>query len=254
MLSLANKVGLVIGIADERSIAWGCAKAFREYGAELAITYRRGQLERQVRNLAEALDAPIVQQLDLTDEAQLDSIFEAIERRWGRLDFLLHSVGYCPKRELHRRVLDVSLDGFTKAMDISCHSFIRLVRRAEPLMQEGGACLTVSYLGSERVIRHYGIMGAVKAALEAVVRYTAAELGPKGITVNALSPGPLRTRAGSGIADIDALCEVTARRAPTQQLATIEDVGEHAAFLVSSAARSVTGAVHHVDGGYFITG
>jgi enoyl-[acyl-carrier protein] reductase I len=254
MFSLADKVGLVIGVADERSIAWGCAKAFHEGGAELALTYRRDKLETQVRALAASLDAPIVHQLDVTDDAQMDAVFEVIDRRWGRLDFLLHSIGYCPKRELHRRVLDVSLDGFGRAMDISCHSFIRLMHRAEPLMHHGGACLTVSYMGSERVVAHYGIMGAVKAALEAVVRYAATELGPKGITVNALSPGPLRTRAGSGIVEMDALCEATAKRAPTHQLATIDDVGAHAAFLVSSAARSVTGGVHHVDGGYFITG
>ncbi len=254
MFTLANKVGLVIGIADERSIAWGCAKAFHDCGAQLAITYRRDRSESQVRPLADALGAPVVLPLDVTDEAQIDGVFTAIDRQWGKLDFLLHSVGCCPRRELHRRVVDVSPEGFGRAMNVSCYSFIRLVHRAEALMHAGGACLTISYLGAERVIENYGIMGPVKAALEAIVRYAAAELGPKGITVNALSPGPLQTRAASGIEHFDALLDTAAKRAPTQHLSTIEDIGAHAAFLVSSAARNVTGAVHHIDGGYFITG
>jgi enoyl-[acyl-carrier protein] reductase I len=245
MFSLAKKVGLVVGIANEQSIAWGCAKAFRGAGADIAVTYLNDRAEPHVRALAETLDAPIIAPLEVTNDVQMDATFAAVERQWGRLDFLLHSIAYCPKDDLHGRIIDASLSGFQVAMDVSCHSFIRMVARAEPLMKKGGACLTVSYLGSERAMRHYGIMGPVKAALE---------LGPQGITVNALSPGPLRTRAASGIAHFDELLDIALERAPTHQLSTIEDVGAHAVFLVSDGARNVTGGVHHIDGGYSITG
>jgi enoyl-[acyl-carrier protein] reductase I len=253
MFSLAGKVGLVVGIANEQSIAWGCAKAFRQAGAELAVTYR-ARAEDRVRPLAEKLAAPIVLPLEVTDEAQVDTAFATIEKRWGRLDFVLHCLAYCPRADLQGRVIDTSLAGFQRAMDVSCHSFIRLLRRAEPLMTTGGACLTVSYVGSERAVSRYGIMGPVKAALEATVRYAAVELGPKGIRVNALSPGPLRTRSGCGLAGFDELIDEAAERAPTGRLSTIEDVGAHAAFLVSDGARNVTGRVHYVDGGYSIRG
>ncbi|MGP0093347.1 MAG: enoyl-ACP reductase FabI [Xanthobacteraceae bacterium] len=254
MFSLTGKVGLVVGIADERSIAWGCANAFRDAGAELAITYLNARAEPYVRPLAERLAAPVVLPLDVNDDVQMDAVFEAIDRQWGHLDFLLHSIAYCPKDDLHGRVVDASRDGFGFAMDVSCHSFIRMLRRAEPLMRQGGACLTVSFLGSMRVVNHYGIMGPVKAALEATVRYAAAELGPKGITVNALSPGPLRTRAASGISSFDELLDQAAARAPTHQLSTVEDVGACAAFFVSDCARNITGGIHNIDGGYSITG
>jgi enoyl-[acyl-carrier protein] reductase I len=254
MFSLADKVGLVVGIANDQSIGWGCAKAFRAAGAELAITYVGARSEGYVRPLAAQVAAPVVLPLDVTDDTQMAATFAAIERQWGRLDFLLHSVGSCPKGDLQGRVIDASLAGFQQAMNVSCHSFIRMLQRAEPLMHKGGACLTVSYLGSKRAVKHYGIMGPVKAALEATVRYAAIELGPKGITVNALSPGPLRTRAASGIAQIEALLNQTSERAPTRRLSTIDDVGAHAAFLVSSGARNVTGGIHYVDGGFSITG
>jgi enoyl-[acyl-carrier protein] reductase I len=254
MFSLAERVGLVVGVANEQSIAWGCAKAFRAAGAQLAITYLNGRAEPHVRVLAEKLDAPIIVPLEVTDTAQMDATFAAIERKWGRLDFLLHSIAYCPKEDLQGRLIDASLSGLQVAMDISCHSFIRMMRRAEPLMQKGGACLTVSYLGSERAVNHYGIMGPVKAALEATVRYAAVELGPKGITVNALSPGPLQTRAASGIDHFDELLDDAVERSPTHQLSTIEDAGAYAVFLASNGARNVTGGVHHIDGGYSITG
>jgi enoyl-[acyl-carrier protein] reductase I len=254
VFSLTDKVGLVVGVADSRSIAWGCAKAFHDAGADVAITYINGRAEPHVRALAKTVNAPIIAPLDVTNDAQMDAIFTEIDRTWGHLDFLLHSIAYCPKGDLHGRLVDVSLAGFQVAMDISCHSFIRMIARAEPLMKTGGTCLTVSYLGSERVVTNYGIMGPVKAALESAVRYAAAELGPKGITVNALSPGPLRTRAASGIDHFDALLDRAAERAPTHQLSTIEDVGAHAVFLVSNGARNVTGGVHHIDGGYSITG
>ena len=210
--------------------------------------------ERFVRPLAETVDATLILPLEVTDEAQMDATFSAIDGEWKRLDFLLHCIAYCPKDDLHGRVVDASLDGFQTAMDVSCHSFIRMMRRAEPLMANGGSCLTVSYLGSERALNHYGIMGPVKAALEATVRYAAVELGPKGITVNALSPGPLLTRAASGIAHFDHLLNEVAERAPTHQLSTIDDVGAHAIFLVSDGARNVTGGVHYIDGGFSITG
>jgi enoyl-[acyl-carrier protein] reductase I len=253
MFSLANKVGLVVGIANEQSIAWGCAKAFHDAGAELAITYH-ARAESRVRPLAEKLGAPIVLPLEITDDAQIESAFAAIEARWGHLDFLLHCLAYCPRADLHGRVIDTSLSGFQQAMDVSCYSFIRMLHRAEPLMRDGGACLTISYLGSKRAVSHYGIMGPVKAALEATVRYAAVELGPKGITVNALSPGPLRTRSGCGLAEIDELINEAAERVPTHHLSTIDDIGAHAAFLVSHGARNVTGRVHYVDGGYSIRG
>jgi enoyl-[acyl-carrier protein] reductase I len=253
MFSLANKVGLVVGIANEQSIAWGCAKAFHDAGAELAITYH-ARAHNRVAPLADMLSAPIVVPLEITDDAQTDAAFAAIESRWGRLDFLLHSLAYCPRGDLHGRVIDTSLAGFQRAMDVSCHSFIRMLHRAEPLMRNGGACLTISYLGSKRAVNHYGIMGPVKAALEATVRYAAVELGPKGITVNALSPGPLRTRSGCGLAEFDELLSHAAERVPTHHLSTIDDIGAHAAFLVSDGARNVTGRVHYVDGGYSIRG
>jgi enoyl-[acyl-carrier protein] reductase I len=254
VFSLADKVGLVVGIGDNRSIAWGCAKAFHDAGADLAVTFVNGRAEPHVRALAQTIAAPIVAPLDVTNCAQMNSIFAEIDRTWGRLDFLLHSIAHCPKSDLHGRLVDVSLPGLQIAMDVSCHSFIRMIARAEPLMKKGGACLTVSYLGSERVVANYGIMGPVKAALESTVRYAAAELGPKGITVNALSPSPLSTRSASGIDHFDVLLDQAAARAPTHQLSTIEDVGAHAVFLVSNGARNVTGGVHHIDGGYSITG
>jgi enoyl-[acyl-carrier protein] reductase I len=254
MFSLADKVGLVVGIGNEHSIAWGCAQAFHAAGAELALTFRRERDEAAVRRLAQMLDAPIVLQLDVADDAQMAATFAAIDRHWGRLDFLLHCVGYCPRHDLHGRFIDASLEGFQLAMNVSCYSFIRMMHCAEPLMRDGGACLAVSYLGSARVVDHYGVMGPVKAALEASVRYAAVELGPKRITVNALSPGPLRTRAASGIDHFDALLNKAAERAATHHLSTIEDVGAHAVFLVSDGARNVTGGVHYIDGGFSITG
>ena len=185
-------------------------------------------------------------------DGQLDAVFDAIEQRWGRLDFVLHSIAYCPIEDLHGRVVDCSREGFSRAMDISVHSFVRMARRAEPLMQEGGCLLTVSYYGAEKVVDHYNVMGPVKAALEAVTQYMAAELGPKGIRVNALSPGPIATRAASGIAHFDALIDEARERAPQQRLVTLEEVGAMAACLVSGFARSVTGNVAYIDGGYHV--
>jgi len=254
MFSLAGRKALVVGVANDQSIAWGCAKAFRAQGADLAITYLNAKAEGHVRPLAEALGAELILPLDVTDDAQMDAVYAAIAERWGRLDTVLHSIAYCPRDDLHGRVVDSSRQGFAMAMDVSVHSFLRMVRRAEPLMAEGGTCMTVSFYGSEKVVENYNVMGPVKAALEAAVRYVAAELGEKRISVHALSPGPLKTRAASGIAEFDELLELAAARAPTHLLATIEDVGAYAAFLASRAAANVTGGVHLIDGGYSIIG
>ncbi|MFO1238220.1 MAG: enoyl-ACP reductase FabI [Alphaproteobacteria bacterium] len=253
MFSLAGQKALVVGVANEHSIAWGCAKALKTQGADIALTWLNESAERYVQPLAEELGAEIVGPLDVSRPGQTEAIFAEIAARWGRLDALLHSIAFAPKADLHGRVVDCSAEGFALAMDISVHSFLRMIRLAEPLMTEGGACLSVSFFGSSRVVRHYNMMGPVKAALESVVRYAAAELGDKGIRVNALSPGPLATRAASGIDHFDEMLSEAAQRAPTHQLATVEDVGAMAAFLASPAARNITGGVHEIDGGYSIT-
>jgi enoyl-[acyl-carrier protein] reductase I len=252
LITLKVKRGLVVGIANDSSIAYGCAKAFRALGAELAVTYLNDRAEAHVRPLAEELRAPIFVPCDVRIDGQLEAVFAEIERTWGKLDFLLHSIAFAPKEDLHARVADCSRDGFLTAMNVSCHSFIRMAKLAEPLMTDGGCLLTVSFYGSEKVVEHYNLMGPVKAALESVTRYMAAELGAKGIRVHALSPGPLATRAASGIDRFDELMRRVAERVPTHQLVTIEDCGNYAAFLASDAARSLTGSVAYIDGGYNI--
>jgi len=254
MFDLTGQKALVVGVANDQSIAYGCARAFKAQGADLAITYLNDKAEPFVRPLAEELGAEIILPLDVRDDGQLDDLFLAIQDKWGRLDTLLHSIAFSTKEDLHGRVVDCSAKGFGLAMDISVHSFLRLIHRAEPLMAHGGTCMTVSFMGAQKVVGNYGVMGPVKAALEAAVRYAAAELGPKGISVHALSPGPLKTRAASGIAEFDDLLNDAARRAPTHQLATIEDVGAYAAFLASREAFNVTGGIHPIDGGYSIIG
>lgn len=254
MFSLSGSKALVVGVANTQSIAWGCAKAFHSQGAEVAITYLNDKAEPYVRPLAESISAPIIAPLNVAEDAQMDALFDLIEKTWGRLDILLHSIAFCPKEDLHGRVVDCSREGFSKAMDISVYSFLNMIRRAEPLMPYGGTCMTVSFYGSEKVVEHYNIMGPVKAALESVTRYTAAELGPKGISVHALSPGPLKTRAASGIDHFDELMSRTAANTPTHNMATIEDVGAYAAFLASREAANVTGCIHMIDGGYHIVG
>ncbi|WP_220465115.1 enoyl-ACP reductase FabI [Colwellia sp. MB02u-9] len=252
MKILEGKRGLVVGIANEQSIAAGCAKAFALAGAKLAITYINEKSKAYVEPVATEVNAEILLPLDVQDDSQLDAVFQRIATTWGELDFILHSIAYCPKDDLHGRVTDCSRIGFSQAMDISCHSFIRMARKAEPLMKNGGCLLTVSYYGAEKVVEHYNIMGPVKAALESSVRYLAAELGPAGIRVNALSPGPLQTRAASGIAFFDELINDARARAPMRQLVTIEDVGNIATSLVSDAAKSVTGNITFVDAGYHL--
>lgn len=253
MFSLAGQKTLVIGIANEHSIAWGCAKALKAQGADLAVTWLNSKAEPHVRPLAEELGAQIMMPLDVAQPGQLEAVFDEIATRWGRLDTLVHSIAFAPKEDLHGRVVDCSAEGFSLAMDVSVHSFLRMIRLAEPLMAQGGTCLSVSFFGSSRVVRHYNMMGPVKAALESAVRYAAAELGEKGIRVHALSPGPLATRAASGIDHFDEMLAAAADRAPTHQLATIDDVGAMAAFLASTEARNLTGGVHDIDGGFSIT-
>jgi enoyl-[acyl-carrier protein] reductase I len=250
---LSGKKGLVVGIANEHSIAAGCARAFRQAGAELAVTYLNDKARPYVEPVASALGAWLVMPLDVEKDGSLEAVFERIRSEWGRLDFLLHSIAYCPKDDLHSRVVDCSRNGFNEAMDVSVHSLIRMARLAEPLMAEGGCLLTLSYYGAEKVVDRYNIMGPVKAALEATVRYLAAELGRKGIRVNAVSPGPLKTRAASGIDHFDELINQARARAPERQLVTIEDVGAIAADLVSDSAHSVTGNIAFVDAGYHVT-
>jgi len=249
---LAGRVGLITGIANEHSIAYGCARAMRALGAELAVTYLNAKAHRYVEPLARRLEAPEVLPLDVTQPGMIDDVFAAVERRWGRLDFVLHSMAFAPKHDLHGRVVDSSRDGFLQAMDISCHSFARMARRAEPLMVGGGTLITMSYLGAVRVVDNYSVMGPVKAALESLTRYMAAELGPKGIRVHAVSPGPLRTRAASGISDFDTLMDKVASDSPLHALVSIDDVGFTTAFLCTDYARMITGNVIYVDGGYNI--
>ena len=253
-MSLSGKKGLVVGIANKDSIAYGCAKAFRAAGAELAVTYLNAKAEPHVRPVAEELEASILAPLDVRVPGQLEAAFERISTEWGKLDFLVHAIAFAPRDDLHGRVVDCSLEGFSWAMDVSCHSFLRMAKLAEPLMRSGGAMLTMTYFGAEKVIRDYGMMGPVKATLEACTRYMAAELGENNIRVNAISPGPLRTRASGGVKNFENLIDGVVEEAPLHRLATIDEVGALAAFLASDAAAAMTGGVYHVDAGYNIVG
>ncbi len=251
-IDLRGKRGLVVGIANVHSIAYGCACALREAGAGLAVTYLNSRAEPFVRPLAEALKADIIVPCDVRVAGQLEAVFDEIRRRWGGLDFVIHSIAYAPKEDLHARVADCSAAGFGIAMDVSCHSFIRMAHLAEPLMTKGGCLQTISFYGAEKVVAHYNLMGPVKAALESAVRYLAAELGDKRIRVHAISPGPLKTRAASGIDRFDELMERAAATAPSHQLVTIEEIGALSTFLASDAATGQTGGVSYVDGGFHV--
>ncbi|MGE8659597.1 MAG: enoyl-ACP reductase FabI [Achromobacter sp.] len=251
-LPLAGKRGLVTGIANADSIAWGCAKAFRAMGAELAVTYLNDKARPHVEPLARQVQAPLLLPLDLLREGELEAVFERITAQWGGLDFVLHSIAYAPREDLHGRVTDCSRSGFLTAMDVSCWSFIRMAKLAEPLMPAGGTLFCMSYYGSQMVVEHYNMMGPVKAALESATRYLAAELGPRGIRVHAISPGPLKTRAASGIAEFDALLDRAQAKAPARSLVSIDDVGEATAWLATDAARRMTGQTLYIDGGYHI--
>jgi len=251
-IALKGRKGLVVGIANDQSIAWGCARAFRALGAELAVTYLNEKAKKHVEPLAKALEAPIFLPLDVMVEGQMEQVFDHIKKEWGHLDFLLHSIAFSPKEALHGRVIDVQRDGFLKTMDVSCWSFIRMAHLAEPLMKRGGTMFTMTYYGSQMVVQNYNIMGVAKAALEATVRYIAAEVGPKGIRVHAISPGPLATRAASGIPEFDELMDKAQSKAPARSLVSIDDVGAATAFLALDGAKLITGAVMYIDGGYHI--
>lgn len=247
--SLTGRRGLVVGVANADSIAWGCARAFHRHGATLALSYQNARAEPHVRPLAELIGSDLVLPLDVEVPPQVDAAFDAIAARWGRLDFVLHAVAFAPAGDLRGPVLDCSADGFARAMRISCHSFIAIARRAAALMPDGGSLVTLSFYGAQKVVRQYNLMGPVKAALEATVRVLADELAPRGIRVHALSPGPVRTRAAGGLAAFDALLDEAVQRSPQRRTVTIEEVGETAAFLVGDGARAVTGGTIFVDGG-----
>jgi len=243
---------LVVGVANEDSIAWGCARAFREMGAEIALTYLNDKALPYVEPLARQVEAPILMPLNVEDDTQMDALFARIAAEWGQLDSLVHSVAFAPKADLQGGLLNSSAAGFARAMDVSCHSFIRMARRAVPLMPHGGTMFAMSYDGANRVVPNYDLMGPVKAALEASCRYLAYELGPRNIRVHAISPGPLKTRAASGLKDFDALLAEAAGRAPLGELVDIMDVGFATAYLATPYARRLSGNTVYVDGGVHV--
>jgi enoyl-[acyl-carrier protein] reductase I len=251
---LKGMKALVVGVANEHSIAWGCASAFRQLGAEVALTYLNEKAKPYVEPLARQLESSLLLPLDVAQAGQLEAVFERIAAEWGRLDILVHSIAWAPKEDLQGGLLDCSAEGFARAMDISCHSFIRMAKLAAPLMKEGGTMMAMSYLGAQKVVPNYDVMGPVKAALEASCRYLAYELGPKGIRVHPVSPGPLKTRAASGLKDFDLLLNEAAHRAPVGQLVDIMDVGFACAYLATPYARRITGGTVYVDGGVNIMG
>ena len=251
---LAGKRGLVMGVANNRSIAWGIARAARAAGAELAFTYQGDALEKRVRPLAAELDAAVVGHCDVTDPASIDAVFAEVERLWGKLDFVVHCIAFSDKDELTGRYVETTEGNFTRSMLISCYSFTAIAQRAEKLMTEGGSLLTLSYYGAEKWMPHYNVMGVAKAALEASVRYLAADLGEKNIRVNAISAGPIKTLAASGIGDFRYILKWNEYNAPLRRTVTIEEVGETAAFLLSPMGRGITGEILHVDAGYHVVG
>jgi len=251
-VALKGRKGLIVGIANDQSIAWGCARAFRALGADLAVTYLNDKAKKYVEPLARELEAPIFMPLDVMVEGQTEAVFDKIAKEWGQLDFLVHSIAFSPKEALHGRVIDVPRNGFLTTMEVSCWSFIRMAHLAEPLMKNGGTMFTMTYYGSQMVVENYNIMGVAKAALECAVRYLAAEVGPKGIRVHAISPGPLATRAASGIPEFDELMDKAQSKAPTRSLVSIDDVGRATAFLALDGAKLITGSTLYVDGGYHI--
>ena len=246
---LKGRKALVIGVANEHSIAYGCAKAFRELGADLALTYLNEKARPYVEPIARALEAPLFLPLDVAVPGALESVFEAVSAKWGTLDILVHSIAFAPKEDLQGGLLNCSAAGFATAMDVSCHSFVRMAKLAAPLMKDGGTMFAMSYHGANKVVPTYSVMGPVKAALEACCRYLAYELGGKGIRVHAMSPGPLKTRAASGLKDFDLLLNEAAQRAPIGELVDIMDVGFTCAFLATPYARRLSGATLYVDGG-----
>ena len=249
---LKGKKALVTGIANDQSIAWGCAKAFSALGADVAITYLNEKTKKYVDPLTKEVKPSIYMPLDVQKPGEMEAVFEAIAKKWGTLDIVLHSIAFAPKEDLHGRVVDCSKDGFLLAMELSCWSFIRMAKLAEPLMKNGGTLFTMTYYGSQMVVENYNMMGPVKAALESATRYLAAELGPKGIRAHAISPGPLKTRAASGISEFDKLLQKAQSKAPARSLVSIDDVGIAVAFLAMDGAKLITGETMYIDGGYHI--
>lgn len=251
---MAGKRGLIMGVANNRSIAWGIAQACAAQGAELAFTYQGDALKKRVEPLAAELKSDIVLPCDVTDKASMDAVFEALKAKWGRLDFLVHAIAFADKAELDGRYVDTSEENFTKSLLISCYSFTALAQRAEKLMTNGGSMVTLTYYGAEKVMPHYNVMGVAKAALEASVRYLAADLGKQNIRVNAISAGPIKTLAASGISDFRYILKWNEYNSPLRRTVTIEEVGASGLYLLSDLGRAVTGEVHHVDAGYHVQG
>jgi len=251
---MAGKRGLIMGVANDRSIAWGIAKAVSDHGAELAFTYQGDALKKRVEPLAASIDCDFLMPCDVTDNASMEALFAEIEKRWGRLDFLVHAIAFADKDELKGRYVDTSADNFRRSMNISCYSFTALARMAEPLMTDGGSMVTLTYYGAERVMPHYNVMGVAKAALEASVKYLAVDLGPKGIRVNALSAGPIKTLAASGIGDFRYILKWNELNSPLKRNVTTEQVGNSALYLLSDLGAGVTGENLHVDSGYHVVG
>ena len=253
MIDLKGKRGLVVGVANEASIAAGCARAFRAAGAELALTFLNEKARPWVEHVAQEVGAPLFLPCDVREPGQLEAVFDRITAEWGRLDFLLHAIAFAPREDLHTSVVNASAEGFATAMDISCHSFLRMARLARPLMQAGGSLITVSFYGADRVVENYNLMGPVKAALEASVRYAAADLAGEGIRAFSLSTGPVKTRAASGIDRFDALMDKIRARTPAGKLVSIEEIGTLAAFLATEAASPMSGSVVYADNGFHTT-
>ncbi|MCH8861392.1 MAG: enoyl-ACP reductase FabI [Proteobacteria bacterium] len=251
---LQGKRGLIMGVANSRSLAWGIAKAVSAQGAELAFTYQGEMLEKRVKPLAEEVGSSLVLPCDVTDEDSMDAAFATIEKEWGSLDFLVHAIGFSDKNELRGRYIDTTLENFAMTMNISCYSFTAAARRAEKLMGEGGSMLTLSYMGAQRVIPHYNVMGLAKAALEASVKYLAKDLGKQGIRVNAISAGPIKTLASSGIGDFRYILKWNELNSPLRRNITIDEVGKAGLYLLSDLSSGVTGEIHHVDSGYNVIG
>ena len=251
---MANKRGLIMGVANNRSIAWGIAKACHEAGAEIALTYQGEAIKKRVVPLAEEIGSDIVLPCDVTDDASVDTLFENLKNRWGKLDFLVHAIAFSDKDQLGGRYVDTTAENFNQTLAISCYSFTALANRAEKLMSEGGSMLTLTYYGAEKVMPHYNVMGVAKAALEASVRYLAADLGQNGIRVNAISAGPIKTLAASGISDFRYILKWNEYNSPMRRTVTTDEVGGAGLYLLSDLSRGVTGEVHHVDSGYHIIG
>jgi len=251
---MAGKRGLIMGVANDHSIAWGIARVLHRHGAQLAFTYQGERLETRVRPLAQSVDARVIVACDVEDDASVDAVFEALRREWGNIDFVVHAIAYSDKEELQGRYLDTTRGNFIRTLEISCYSFTAIARRAQALMPEGGSLLTLSFLGAERVMPHYNVMGVAKAALEASVRYLAADLGPFGIRVNAISAGPVRTLAGSAVGAARDILKWNQQHSPLRRNVPLDDLGGSALYLLGDLSASVTGEVHYVDGGYHAIG